>query len=292
MNFSAITAAACVALLATVLGLWLRPALWMAGLIVTVVLGYMAGVLYGPAAVWIALLAVSVWGWHRSRSLADGWKKVVLRGGLALLAMSITVLLGMHALPGFRNPLLVKDLVIAAGAAPYTLYFNFDKTIAGILLIGTASASLLRTAHEWNLALRRAAPIIAINVTAAMLLSLALGYVEFQPKWTAFFWTWAVVNLLLTCLSEEAFFRGFVQRELEEGLRHRRLGGVIAVAASALLFGLAHFAGGWRYVLLATVAGAGYAIVYQQTRRIEMSILAHFTLNAVHFLLFTYPQVG
>lgn len=292
MNFSAITVAACVALLATVLGLWLRPRLWMAGLIVTVVLGYAAGILHGPAAVWIAMLAAVAWGWHRSRSAPAGWKKAVLRAVLALLAISITVLLGMHALPGFRNPLLVKDLVIAAGAAPYTLYFNFDKTIAGVLLIGMASAPLLRASRDWAVALRRAAPIIAINVIAAMLLSLAFGYVEFQPKWTAFFWTWAAVNLLLTCLSEEAFFRGFIQRELEDAMRQWRFGGVIAVAASALLFGLAHFAGGWRYVLLATVAGAGYAIVYRQTRRIEMSILAHFTLNAVHFLLFTYPQSG
>jgi uncharacterized protein len=43
-------------------------------------------------------------------------------------------------------------------------------------------------------------------------------------------------------------------------------------------------------VLLAAAAGLGYAIAYQRTGRIEASMTAHFTLNATHFLLFTYPR--
>jgi hypothetical protein len=43
---------------------------------------------------------------------------------------------------------------------------------------------------------------------------MAMGFTAFAPKWTALFWLWAVVNLFFTCLSEEAFFRGFVQAEL------------------------------------------------------------------------------
>jgi membrane protease YdiL (CAAX protease family) len=99
------------------------------------------------------------------------------------------------------------------------------------------------------------------------------------------------VNLFFVCLSEEAFFRGFIQRELSAALRGTRFGAAIAVAVSAGLFGLAHFGGGMSYVVLATAAGLGYAIVYQRTRSIEMSMLAHFALNTVHFLLFTYPAL-
>ena len=213
-------------------------------------------------------------------------------GALALLVVVGTLLLGTHALAGFRNPLIADDLVITPGASAYTLYFNFDQTIAGIVLLGIGSVPLIATLNEWRAAWRRAAPLIVVNMGIAMLLSMALGYVAFQPKWTPFFWVWAVTNLLLTCLSEEAVFRGFIQRELHDALGGRRYAGAIAVSASAILFGLAHFAGGWRYVLLATIAGAGYAIVFQRTGRIEMSILAHFILNAMHFLLFTYPYAA
>lgn len=54
-------------------------------------------------------------------------------------------------------------------------------------------------------------------------------------------------------LAEEAFFRGFLQREVEHALDGRPHAAAIAVAASAILFGLAHAAGGWHYVLLATL---------------------------------------
>ena len=37
-------------------------------------------------------------------------------------------------------------------------------------------------------------------------------------KWTSFFWLWAVTNLFFTCVAEEAFFRGFLQRELSRTL--------------------------------------------------------------------------
>jgi hypothetical protein len=65
----------------------------------------------------------------------------------------------------------------------------------------------------------------------------------------------------------------------------------VAVAASALLFGAAHGAGGALYAALATVAGLGYALAYATTRRVEAAVLTHFIVNAVHFLGFTYPHL-
>ena len=46
------------------------------------------------------------------------------------------------------------------------------------------------------------------------------------------------------------------------------------------------------YALLAGLSGAGYAVVFQRTARLEMAALTHFTVNAVHFLLFTYPALA
>jgi membrane protease YdiL (CAAX protease family) len=90
-------------------------------------------------------------------------------------------------------------------------------------------------------------------------------------------------------MSEEAFFRAFLQTEIERLTAKRAGGPIIAIACSAVLFGIAHIAGGWRYVALASVAGVGYGTVFYRSRSIEASMLAHFSLNAVHFLLFTYP---
>jgi hypothetical protein len=40
------------------------------------------------------------------------------------------------------------------------------------------------------------------------------------------------------------------------------------------------------------LAGLGYALAFRASGRIEMAILAHFGLNAVHFLLLTYPSLA
>lgn len=45
-------------------------------------------------------------------------------------------------------------------------------------------------------------------------------------------------------------------------------------------------------VLQAGLAGLGRAVAYERTRRIEAPMLAHFGLNATHWLWFTYPALA
>ncbi|BBB58300.1 hypothetical protein UNDKW_0027 [Undibacterium sp. KW1] len=67
------------------------------------------------------------------------------------------------------------------------------------------------------------------------------------------------MNLFLTCVAEEAFFRGLMQEAIYR-LGNKPAYGYLAIAVSAILFGgLAHLGGGTQYAALATVAGLGYA---------------------------------
>lgn len=281
------TVATYLALLVSIVALWFGRKIWLGALIIAVALGYASGVLFGLAAVWIALFGALCFAFVRAKSLQSGWKQRVLIGLSTLGLLVVALLLGMHSLPGFRNFLTLDHIVLSPGAEPYTLYLNFDKTVVGILLLGVCYAGLLRSSTNWGSALRRALPFIVINTVVLALLAMALGYLFWQPKWTPLFWIWAASNLLLTCLSEEALFRGFIQRELTPAC-----GAGIAIAVSAALFGIAHIGGGLSYVALATAAGAGYGYIYHRTQSIEMSMLAHFALNATHFLLFTYPRAA
>jgi membrane protease YdiL (CAAX protease family) len=286
-----ITAVTYAALFVSVLALWFGRYAWAAVLAVAVVNGYVAGVLYGPGALWIVLFAVLCLAYSRAVSLAPRPGRRPLIGLCVAPLLVLALLLGLHALPGFRNFLALDGVVLSPGAAPYTLYLNVDKTVVGLCIVGIlCRKGLLASWPDWRSALRRALPLIAINTVVVAVFAMALGYLEWQPKWTPLFWLWAASNLFLTCLSEEALFRGFIQRELAEALRDSRFGTWLPIAVSAALFGLAHFGGGWSYVALATAAGLGYAIVYHRTRSLEMAMLAHFALNATHFLLFTYPR--
>ena len=273
------------ALLATVVALWIRPWwLWQAAFGATIVAGYGVGILDGPAGLAFVLLAFALLRF-RSRRGPE-------RALYATVAILVSLALALHVGPGFQNPVLLRGVVLSPRATPYTQYANFDKGLAGVLILGILGFARLGSATGWRAALGKAGPIVPATIVMVMAASLALGFVRFEPRWTPVFWVWAPVNLLLTCVSEEAFFRGFLQREIARDLEGRPYGAALAVAICAVLFGVAHVAGGWRYVLLATLAGTGYGVAYQRSGRIEMAILTHFAVNATHFLLFTYPALA
>lgn len=284
-------AATYVALLLSVLGLWIGRWVWVTALALAIILGYIAQVLQGPAVIWIAAFAALCVGFRHTRTSASLRFRAVLMTLSAVGIIVLGLLLAMHVAPGFHNFLVLDKIVLSPGAEPYTLYLNFDKTVVGICLLGLCHPALLDRTTEWRKAARRGAPLALGNVMLVGIVALVFGYLAWQPKWTSLFWIWAPVNLFFVCLAEEAFFRGFIQREIAAAFKGSRFGAVLAISISAALFGLAHFAGGVTYVVLAALAGLGYAIVYQRTRSIEMAMLAHFALNTTHFILFTYPSV-
>lgn len=288
-SLSAWQVATFAALLAAVIGLWIGPRAWWVMLGVATLLGYVAGVLVDGAAVWIAVVGALCWSDAAvaGRDRLSKWRLLT-----ATAVVIAALLLGMHLLTGFRNPLVLDGVRLTPDSSPYTLYLNFDKTLAGILLLGVAYRGWpgivgLKESFQSSVLW-----LILANIAILIGASLLLGYVRFDPKWTSLFWLWAAVNLFSVCLSEEAFFRGFVQRNLQSIFEHWRYGRAFALASGALLFGAAHFAGGWRYVALSTLAGLGYGYVYQRTQRIEWSMATHFALNTVHFLLFSYPSLA
>ncbi len=276
------------ALLASVVAIWLpfRFA-WPALFAVAVIVGYVVGVLSGPAIIPIAVLAAAGWFYcAQKQATAVFTAKRVLA---AIVVFVVALLLGFHIFPGFNNPIYVKDLLVSPGAKPLTSRLTFDIWAAGVLVLGFCYEGTIRTGRELVDALKRAWPVIVINVAVLVPMALILGFVRPDPKWISFFWTWAVVQLFFVIMTEEAFFRGFVQRELSAYLGKVKWGLWMAIGITSVLFGISHFAAGMAYVLLATVAGVGYGIAFQRSGRIEMSMLAHFAVNTTRFLFFTYP---
>lgn len=276
-----------------VLALWLgggaaapawRRNLWLWLFAASLAVGWGAGVVRPVGLVWVVALAVAVR--TLARPASPGWMKGAAR--VAILALAAGLM--FHRLPGFNNPRVIAAVRLSADAIPYTLYLNFDKTLLGLFVLGWGHARISRR-EEWRAMLAAAAPWAAGLVAAILMLSLAAGYVRFDPKLPAVTGLWLAVNLGFTCLAEEALFRGLVQEQLQQAWAQWRVGPALALGVAAVLFGLAHAAGGAAYVALATVAGLGYGWIYQRTRRIEASLLTHFGLNAVHFFCFTYPAL-
>ncbi len=261
---------------------------WMTVLIMAVTAGLIQGQLTEVALVPVLALLALAWltlsARHGSRREAT----------LMTLMLVLGLALSLHKLPGFINPTYLVSSHDAV--APTLKYLNFDKGVAGLLMLAVLIAQQRRRRLAVNgdtsppppLGRSRALALVAVVVCTlalpwllAVLSRLGEPTLRWPPQATVFL----LANLFLTCVAEEAAFRGVIQqllgRWLGDDLRHWR--GWLPVSLAALLFGLAHWAGGPVYVGLATLAGLGYGLSYALSRRIELAILLHFALNALVF---------
>lgn len=254
---------------------------WIPLFSAAVIAGIAVGGLSWVAASSLAILILVSWSAQHSGHIA-------LRGLGTIVATLLAFALAMHLIPGFSNPVIVSGIRLNEDAKPMTLYANFDKGAAGLVLLAFFS-NRIASVNEWRRLL--ALVLVAALCTSAIVMTAALGigYVRLDPKLPTFTAAFLAINLLFVCVMEEAFFRGLLQERLMNLTGGRRYLFWLPVVASAALFGLVHAPGGSVLVGLATLGGLGYSLVYAKTRRIETAILTHFAVNAVHFLCFTYP---
>lgn len=272
----------------SVILLWVpsgRIPYWSFALALSVILGIVTEQLEIITIIPIILLASAAYYSQAEKA------RTIMHVLAGIVVFILSVGLTAHLLPGFHNLKVIDQVKISNDAIPYTMYLNFDKTMVGIFILGF-SHQLISSKAEWLLLfnkLKWKAPALIIVLMCLVFIS---GFVRFDFKIPSHIFIWGITNLLFVCTAEEAFFRGFVQKNLSLMMRKIKYGDYFAILIAAILFGLAHYAGGTRYMILATVAGVGFGWVYLTTRRIEGSILVHFGLNLTHFIFFTYPALA
>jgi membrane protease YdiL (CAAX protease family) len=258
-----------------------RLAPWQPLFVLAVAIGMANGRIAAPAVVALAALWAAA---HLSVHHADRRVRVVATVALVALVLA----LASHLVPGFANRLIVGREPVSAGAPPVTLRAAFDMVAAGLLLLAYRCPRVRRAA-DWprviaiGLATGIATAVVVIGVVAAA------GLIAFDPKVPAISGPWLATNLLMAALLEESFFRGLIQGRLQDALQGAPRWRWLPIAIASLLFGLAHAGGGAALVVAATAAGVGYGLAFRAARSIEAPILAHLSLNAVHFFGFTYP---
>lgn len=265
-----------------ILAVWLTPAAlrpWVA--IIPVTVGVLVDVLTPTSVVLLAFLFVlALWlrgdvpRWGRAPAWAE-----------PLFAM-LAVLMGFGLLP-------VDDPWIAMGpdpiqdqSAPFTLSVSVAMMAITILLL-----ALHPLTHRFMDVVRA----IRLGVSTGFLISIpvlsadyVMGGIDWNPGFpdSEYLVLWLMGQVFVVSM-EESFFRGFLQRRFAQAMP---LWG--AIALTSLLFGLAHFGGGWMWIVGATIAGIGYGWIYERSgRRLESAMAAHATLNAIHLGLFSYPNL-
>lgn len=267
-------------LLITIVSAFTKPKLWPLGFIFSLLVGLFYNAIDIMGAVAIAILFVMIF-------YANISSHQIIINICKTLVIIFCIALAMHLVPGFNNLLVLNGVEKSQNSVAFTMYLNLDKPIILFALLSMQPAILKNKPKVVFIQMLNAFHLTIITIfTSLIIFSLAiyLSLIKFEPYLPSWWWLFAINNLLLTCVIEEVFFRGFIQQKLMT--RYNPLVGLIT---ASLLFGGAHFAGGGLYVLIATCSGILYGFVYQSTGKISYAILVHFCLNMVHLLLFTYP---
>ena len=222
-------------------------------------------------------------------------KRAIIRAILSTVFITFSLALALHWVSGFNNLPIVIDERITSDAIAFTFYANFDKAMAGLFLCAYFYSNKKALKADSNkvsrLNVKQPIFIIIATVLASLTVALILELVSFNPKVPDFWLAFIAINLLFTCVAEEALFRGLLQTKLSQIISSTRLA-LLAPIMTAAVFALAHFAGGINYVLVSFIAGLGYGYIFYKTQRLEWAIICHWLVNVFHFFLFTYPMLS
>ena len=132
--------------------------------------------------------------------------------------------------------------------------------------------------YTYRLTARDAATAVIVFLAYAVValpIGFATGFIGWRPELDATHLVGGPLMIyLVTGVPEEFLFRGLLQNLLAQWLGPRS-----GLVVASIIFGLAHLPDP-RYVLLATIAGVAYGLVYARTQRITASAITHALVDA------------
>ena len=196
---------------------------------------------------------------------------------LFVLLICISTAFKLHLLPGY---------------APFFFTPKFAIGLEGPL-IGLFPLAFLvplaRGVKDWTAVLKGLLLGCAGIIVLAALATLA-GATRWQFKPPSFIAARTLSNLFLTSIPEEGFYRGFLQNTLCKYFAGIRIGKVLSLITTSILFTSIHIY--WslnpQILIFVFLASLLYGGVYLISGKIESAILCHFLLNFIHMTFFSY----
>jgi membrane protease YdiL (CAAX protease family) len=253
--------------------LWIHRSAWLWGsfLALSFSLAIFGGAAQPFSLLVLALLFVLFW---ILKNPITGSK----RHFLTLTAILLAAGLNYHWIPGFCNWQITNNF-----------YLNFDKPLIGLFPL-IFLVTVCQTREDWIKVGLKAVPLILLFIFGLAALALGTGVIQWQIKLPCHFLLRIISNMFLVVIPEEAFFRGFLQRELSTQIGRGILGKTVGIVGASIVFTLFHLAWTASPAMLALVFVAGiiYGLIYELSGFLEGSIICHFAVNLLHMLFFTY----
>lgn len=276
------------ALSMTVLSMWVKRSPWIWGPFLTLafILGYMAKIVMPVALVPIGGLLIV-------HTILKGDIRGLARLALFGIATALSVGLIFGFFSGFVSWPILKNVILTKDAAPFSLYMNFNKPFIGIAVLATGFP-LLSDFRGFIRAFKDSLPLILAGVIALIILAFFLDLVRFELKFPPVFLFFVVNNLIFVSIIEEAFWRGFFQKECYRSLGAKGpVANIGCILITALCFAGVHgfWISSFPFIFFVFISGIVYGMVYQYTKVLEISILTHWFFNVIHFTFFSYPML-
>jgi len=253
--------------------LWIHRSAWLWGsfLALSFSLAIFGGVAQPFSLLVLALLFILFW--ILKNPIAGG-----KRHFLTLTAILLAAGLNYHWIPGFCNWQITDHF-----------YLNFDKPLIGLFPL-IFLVTVCQTREDWIKVGLKAVPLILLFIFGLAAIALGTGAIQWQIKLPCHFLIRIISNMFLVVIPEEAFFRGFLQREFSTQIGRGLLGKTAGIIGASLVFTLFHLTWTTSPVMLGLVFVAGiiYGLIYELSGFLEGSIICHFGVNLLHMLFFTY----
>ena len=212
--------------------------------------------------------------------------------GCWLAAIVLGVVVGLYRPSGFNYPLVFSVSQLYDGGLPFSLYVNIAKLLAGYLILWFLFSQKAQVDAYVRAPLRQIALAAGLGLLVFVVAYFFLD-LQFHLKALNYVVTFAAVNLLVTCVAEEAFMRLLLQAQLQ-GFVARKTANrywqeFFPLFITTAIFILTHLTHNLPTMLVFGLAGLGYGVVYSLTKNIWACVLVHFMVNIVHFALLTYP---
>ncbi len=208
-------------------------------------------------------------------------------------AIVLGLAIGLYRPAGFNYPLVLSVNQLYAGGLPFDLFLNTAKTLTGYCIIILLSSNR----HNIGYINSRSQQLLLVAILSVLVLTTAYTLLDLQIhiKTLQYILTFGVVNLLATCVSEEAFMRWLLQAQIQgffaRRIKHKFWQEFLSLVITTVIFVAIHFAHNPDTIIVFALAGFAYGLVYTLTKSLLAAIAVHFIVNIIHFSLLTYPVV-
>ena len=206
-------------------------------------------------------------------------------------AVAIGVFASIYRPAGFAYPLVFHANELHSGGLPFDLYINIAKALAGYIIV----FFLVKYEHGDAYVISPVKQLLLIMFFASVALFCAyfLLDLKFYVKDVKYIALFGAVNLLVTCVAEEAFMRILLQDQITRFFRkiisYKFSPEFLSLFLTTIIFVLIHAIHGMDIICVYAVAGFLYGLIYLLTKNLFMAIVVHFIVNIMHFSLLTYP---